>query len=63
MKNTLRVKTQRTRVESGRTSRGIPQDIKARIAYWEAYAAFLERMMQDPRFYIVDKDTEVWDDE
>lgn len=50
MKNTRRVKFDKVQTGGARTQRGLPDDVKARIAYLNALTAFLERMQEDPRF-------------
>lgn len=35
---------------SHRTQQGVPQDIRAIMAYWAAYIEFLVTMTEDPRF-------------
>lgn len=44
------VKYDTVHVGAGRIQRGLPQDVKALIAYFAAYTEFLERMSEDPRF-------------
>lgn len=50
MKNTRRVKFDKVRTGGARTQRGLPDDVKARIAYLNALTAFLETMQEDARF-------------
>ena len=62
MKNTQRVKKQLVHMGGGRRSQGLPADVVAQLAYWQAYIEFLDTMSEDPRFFMVDKELELWDD-
>ena len=50
VKNTRNVKMKKFHGKGGKMKSGLPEDVRARIAYWDAWVDFMTRMYHDPRF-------------
>ena len=55
MKNTRRIKVTTFVRKGGPMTRGIPENLKGKLAYLNAYEQFLEEMSKDVRFVLVDE--------